>query len=363
MSLWLMVLVGLAAAQNPPVPSDIPDSRYTPEAIAEIRSKAEAGNAQAQVVLGQAYEEGNGVPKNEVTAATWYRKAAEQGNAEGQNNLGIMYRMGSGVDQDKAEAVRWYLKAAKQGYGNAYFNIATAYYNGDGVTADFVRACAWFIAAQEAGSDTATEAMQRTIRELRKDNIVDCYFTAGQVLEDGQQAKPQPQRAVYWYEKAGDMGSSVAVWRVADMMARGSGMAPDAVAAAHLRDKALAMDRGPVMVEYGNRLRTGNGATQDLHAAFEMYRKAAELYHYPPAMLNVGLMYAEGMGCDKNLVTGYSWIFGASLNSRDEIQAAAQRALAILDTKMTPADIKRARKDFGERVGGDLNSQKNKKKK
>src|SRR5512142_2642823 len=102
----MTMLVAVAAAQNPPVPSDIPDSRYTREAIAEIRSKAEAGNAQAQVVLGQAYEEGNGVAKNEVTAAKWYRKAAEQGNAEGQNNLGIMYRMGSGVDQDKAEAVR-----------------------------------------------------------------------------------------------------------------------------------------------------------------------------------------------------------------------------------------------------------------
>ena len=34
---------------------------------------------------------GEGVPKNDAEAVTWYRKAAEQGYANAQFNLGYMY--------------------------------------------------------------------------------------------------------------------------------------------------------------------------------------------------------------------------------------------------------------------------------
>ena len=45
----------------------------------------------------------------------WYRKAAAQGDAEGQNNLGSLYENGRGVPQDNMEAMRLYRAAAKRG--------------------------------------------------------------------------------------------------------------------------------------------------------------------------------------------------------------------------------------------------------
>ncbi len=40
---------------------------------------------------------------------------AEQGNADAQSILGEMYDDGQGFAQDYAEAVKWYRKAAEQG--------------------------------------------------------------------------------------------------------------------------------------------------------------------------------------------------------------------------------------------------------
>jgi TPR repeat protein len=69
------------------------------------------------------YRLGQGVPQNDVQAATWYRKASAQGLAAAQNDLGLMYVHGRGVPQDDAQAKAWYLKAAAQGNANALNNL------------------------------------------------------------------------------------------------------------------------------------------------------------------------------------------------------------------------------------------------
>jgi TPR repeat protein len=53
--------------------------RDYPTALRLWRPLAEQGNAAAQKGLGELYEFGLGVPKDEAEAAVWYRKAAEQG--------------------------------------------------------------------------------------------------------------------------------------------------------------------------------------------------------------------------------------------------------------------------------------------
>ena len=61
------------------------------------------------------YANGQGIPKDEAKAASWYRKAADQGDSKAQFALGIMYANGQGVPKDEVEAVRWYRKAAERG--------------------------------------------------------------------------------------------------------------------------------------------------------------------------------------------------------------------------------------------------------
>ncbi len=51
----------------------------------------------AQFNLGEMYEYGLGVQKDDVKAFEWYSKAAAQGYAPAQNNLGIMYEYGRSV--------------------------------------------------------------------------------------------------------------------------------------------------------------------------------------------------------------------------------------------------------------------------
>ena len=59
-----------------------------------------------------------GVKQDHAEAVRWYRKAAEQGDADAQCMLGVAYENGRGVKQDASEAVWWYRKAAEQGLVN-----------------------------------------------------------------------------------------------------------------------------------------------------------------------------------------------------------------------------------------------------
>src|SRR5262245_32236718 len=66
--------------------------------LAEIRARAEKGDALSQFQLGNAFDFGHlGVAKDEFEAVKWYRKAAEQNLAEAQGVLGFHYEKGEGV--------------------------------------------------------------------------------------------------------------------------------------------------------------------------------------------------------------------------------------------------------------------------
>ena len=109
--------------------------------LAELRTKAEKGDAQAQFELGQVFALGIfDVPTNYLEAAEWFRKAADQNWAKAQFTLGVYCERGDGVAQDYAQAVDWYRKAAKQNYAPAQVNLGLCYRHGNGVTTNSVEA-------------------------------------------------------------------------------------------------------------------------------------------------------------------------------------------------------------------------------
>ena len=129
---WLLMflMLGVAAAQQTNSMSSVTNN----EAIADLRAKAESGDAQSQYELGVAFDFGRlGVGKDYAEAVKWFREAAEQNNAAAQDNLGQCYTAGEGVAQDYAEAAKWYRKAAEQNYVPAQYNLGVAYDNGLGV--------------------------------------------------------------------------------------------------------------------------------------------------------------------------------------------------------------------------------------
>lgn len=106
-------------------------------AIAEIdidsrEVLAEQGNVMAQINMGSIYQNGNGVPKDNHKAFTWFKRASDQGNALAQANLGLMYYRGLGVRQDYTLARELFQKSANQGDSDAQGILGSFYENGIG---------------------------------------------------------------------------------------------------------------------------------------------------------------------------------------------------------------------------------------
>ena len=115
--------------------------------VGDVRSctdAANAGDASAQVMLGDMYKQARGVPQDRTQAAKWYRLAADSGNAEAEFKLGDAYYLGHGVPEDHAEAVKWYRLAAGHGNAEAQIQVGRAYYSGDGVPEDAAEAVKWW---------------------------------------------------------------------------------------------------------------------------------------------------------------------------------------------------------------------------
>lgn len=103
---------------------------------------------------------GQGVPKNFVKAAYWYRKAAAHGYAGAENNLGLLYATGRGVAQNDTTAIAWWQKAAAQGYVIAEANLGMFYVLGRGVPQDYISGLKWLILAKESGLRSAAKAIR-----------------------------------------------------------------------------------------------------------------------------------------------------------------------------------------------------------
>ena len=164
------LLVGGAACAETPEP-ERPDAQ-TPKpaqdnSIEAIRTRAIAGEADAQAVLGFMYYDGEGVPQDDVEAVVWYRQGAEQGHAGAQVNLGAMYATGEGVPQDDVEAVAWWRKSAEQGHAGAQVNLGAMYDTGRGVPQDDTEAVAWYRQAAEQGHAEAQFNLGVTVLQRR----------------------------------------------------------------------------------------------------------------------------------------------------------------------------------------------------
>lgn len=91
-----------------------PDGTLHP-LVVQIQTRAQRGDANAQVDLGALYETGMGLPRDGLQALHWYRLAADQGNVYGQYFSGLLLGRGrAGVTRDLDAAAGWFAKAQAQ---------------------------------------------------------------------------------------------------------------------------------------------------------------------------------------------------------------------------------------------------------
>jgi TPR repeat protein len=121
------------------------------EAVRMWMPLAEQGLAEAQFLIGAAYDQGRGTEQDKTEAAKWYRRAGEQGDPDAQFNLGLLYDEGEGVPLDDGEAIRWYRLAADQGYAPAMYNLGFMHFEGEGVDQDYTASFKWFRLAAVQG--------------------------------------------------------------------------------------------------------------------------------------------------------------------------------------------------------------------
>jgi TPR repeat protein len=119
-----------------------------------LRSQAELGDAQAQLALGTAYEQGQGVTRDLEQALRWYQRAAEQGLAEAQYQLAYLL---AEAEISPVAAAEWMAKAAAQGMVEAQYLMGVIHAEGLGVAQDTRQARRWLEKAINAGHAEAED--------------------------------------------------------------------------------------------------------------------------------------------------------------------------------------------------------------
>jgi len=161
-------------------------------ALKEIRPLAQAGNAEAEHLLGLMYYMGRGVTQDYKAALEWHRKAALKGKADAQYVVGAMYYTGNAVIQDHKQAVVWFRRAAEQGHTQAQQVLGLMYrYHMGGVPQDNVIAYMLWNLAAANGSVNAAEQRAQVLKNMSHEQIEE-----GQALSSAWRANtPLPQKS------------------------------------------------------------------------------------------------------------------------------------------------------------------------
>jgi hypothetical protein len=247
-----LVMGATAMAQGPALPKATNGlAANSTGNLAEIRTKAEKGDAAAQFDLGAKYYVGNGVTQDWTEAARWYRKAADQGYAPAEADLAACYGLGNGVRQDDVEATKWARKAADQGDALCQIALGYGYSYGKGVPQDYVASAKWYRQAANQGQ-------------------ADAQYNLGVLYHEGKGVPQDYAQAVTWYRKAAQQDNASAQYNL------------------------------------GVCYRDGEGVPQDYIEAVDWFRKAADQGHVS-AQSNLGACYANGNGVLRDYVQAYKW--------------------------------------------------------
>jgi len=124
--------------------------------ISALQAKAQAGDADAQFQMGEAYRVGKGVAADQEAAIMWYRRATALGHIRASEELGFaLFAHG-----DRREAMPYIEKAAARGEPRAFYLLGTAHFNGDYTTRDWPLAYAQTQRAAAAGLPAAQKNLE-----------------------------------------------------------------------------------------------------------------------------------------------------------------------------------------------------------
>ncbi len=299
-----------------------------PDASAELRSKAEAGDANAQYAIGDLYYFGQGIPQDSKQARKWFRLAAAQGHAEAQLSLAVVngQQGGSAGYAEPLAAVR---RAADGGDATAQWKLGMAYVTGLGVRPDAAEGLKWFHLAADQ-------------------HLAEAQYALGYGYYLGQGVRQNYPEALKWYRLAADQGAAFPQFYIGLMYEVGRGVPQDYAEAA--KWYRLAAERGKSTAQFnlGVFYYNGRGVERDYAEAFRLYRLSAE-QGYDRALLNVGLSYLEGEGVPQDYVAALKYLSVSSAVASDrEVQSRSKSGIKVTKRQLDRTQIADAERQAQE---------------
>ena len=171
------------------------------------RMSAELGNSEAMYQLGVKCtgcynEEGEDIiAEDDDEVVKWITLAAENGHIGAQNYLGSMYRNGNYIEENLDEAIKWFKLAAAQGHVYSQTYLGYMYNIGEGVVQDYSEAMKWTKLAAAQGN-------------------TDAQFNIGWMYYHGHGVPVNKKLAKKWYRIACKNGHEIAaehLWEFKDV--------------------------------------------------------------------------------------------------------------------------------------------------
>jgi TPR repeat protein len=199
-----------------------------------LTGKADAGDAKAELALGQLYQSGklapNGTAQHDYAgAAYWYHQASDRGEAQASYELANLYHDGLGVPADASQSFQLLQKAAAANYVPAMTPLSDAYAEQKTATSR-ERATYWAMKAADGGDPQG-------------------WVVLGFEYDTGKLGGDPPywhQQAMVSYRKAADGGNCLAMMAIGDLYANGSGVRADQAQAQSWHTKAQSCQGGNI---------------------------------------------------------------------------------------------------------------------
>lgn len=266
------------SAPPPPVPEKSPPAAAAPAPSPPVPA-AEKSDPAPETTVPASAKEVKPLDLAEV------RKKAEAGDAESQLNLADLIFSGAVKDAKLEEASALVEKASDSGYAPAQLAFSRLLrLGGAGVKADPERSRFLVQQAAEAG-DAAAQAAYGSLLMSQVDTKA----------RDVNYAEP-----LRWYRLAADQGNPEGTCRLGMMRAAGQGGEPDPKAAWALISRAARVGHSLALNEAGICLQKGLGVDKDPIAAIGYFHASADLGNVT-GMVNLGSCYRNGNGVPRNL--------------------------------------------------------------
>ena len=236
------------SAAKPPV--------QDPALVDKTRARADAGDPEAQNLLGTWFQQGTRVKKDPVQAAAWYAKAAEHGHLWGQANLALAYETGTGGERDADKALAWITRSAEGGLPFAQLHLG-------------------MLTMQRAANDDERAAAAAWIARAAAQDYAPGAYYLGRSFELGLGNVQDPAQAAALYRKALDKSGGRAETALGMLLEDGRAGVGDPDGAAALYRKAMQWRYPQAYYRYGLILEQRG----DIALATAVYRQGADLGH------------------------------------------------------------------------------------